>query len=127
MNFPADLKYTEEHEWIKIESGNIALVGVTDFAQSELGDIVFVEIETEGEELAANDIFGTIEAVKTVSDLFLPVAGKVLEVNPSLSDEPELVNNSPYDGGWLIRMEIADMADVESLMDAESYKSSIGQ
>ena len=126
MNFPADLRYTEEHEWIKIIDGNIALVGITDFAQGELGDIVFVEIETEGEELSANDIFGTIEAVKTVSDLFLPVAGKVLEVNPALSDEPELVNNSPYDGGWLIKMEIADLADVESLMDAEAYTSSIG-
>ena len=126
MNFPADLRYTEEHEWIKIIDGNTALVGITDFAQSELGDIVFVEIETEGEELGANDIFGTIEAVKTVSDLFLPVAGKVLEVNPALSDEPELVNNSPYDGGWLIKMEIADIADFESLMDAEAYTSSIG-
>ncbi|MCP9763896.1 glycine cleavage system protein GcvH [Lacihabitans soyangensis] len=126
MNFPADLRYTEEHEWIKIIDGNIALVGITDFAQAELGDIVFVEIETEGEELGANDIFGTIEAVKTVSDLFLPVAGKVLEVNPALSDEPELVNNSPYEGGWLIKMEIADLADVESLMDAEAYTSSIG-
>ncbi|MCP9755920.1 glycine cleavage system protein GcvH [Lacihabitans sp. CCS-44] len=126
MNFPADLRYTEEHEWIKIESGNVALVGITDFAQSELGDIVFVEIETEGDNLEENDIFGTIEAVKTVSDLFLPVAGKVLEVNPSLSDEPELVNNSPYEGGWLIRMEVSDMSDLEKLMDADSYKSSIG-
>ncbi len=126
MNFPADLRYTEEHEWIKIVDGNIALVGITDFAQGELGDIVFVEIETEGEELGANDIFGTIEAVKTVSDLFLPVAGKVLEINPALSDEPELVNNSPYEGGWLIKMEIADMNDFESLMDAEVYTSSIG-
>jgi glycine cleavage system H protein len=126
MNFPADLRYTEEHEWIKMESGNVALVGITDFAQSELGDIVFVEIETEGEELGENEIFGTIEAVKTVSDLFLPVAGKILEVNPSLSDEPELVNNSPYEGGWLIRMEIADLSDLEKLLDVDAYKSSIG-
>jgi glycine cleavage system H protein len=126
MNFPADLRYTEEHEWIKIIDGNIALVGITDFAQGELGDIVFIEIETEGEELGANDIFGTIEAVKTVNDLFLPVAGKILEVNSALSDEPELVNNSPYEGGWLIKMEIADMSDVESLMDFEAYTSSIG-
>lgn len=126
MNFPADLRYTEEHEWIKIESGNVALVGITDFAQSELGDIVFVEIETEGDNLEENDIFGTIEAVKTVSDLFLPVAGKVLEVNPSLNDEPELVNNSPYEGGWLIRMEVSDMSDLEKLMDSDTYKSSIG-
>lgn len=126
MNFPADLKYTEEHEWIKIIDGNTALVGITDFAQSELGDIVFVEIETEGEELGANDIFGTIEAVKTVSDLFLPVAGKVLEVNASLADEPELVNNDPYEAGWLIKMEIGDMADLDGLMDADAYKSLIG-
>jgi glycine cleavage system H protein len=126
MNFPADLRYTEEHEWIKIIDGNIALVGITDFAQGELGDIVFIEIETEGEELGANDIFGTIEAVKTVNDLFLPVAGKILEVNSALSDEPELVNNSPYEGGWLIKMEIADMSDVESLMDFKAYSSSIG-
>jgi glycine cleavage system H protein len=126
MNFPADLRYTEEHEWIKIIDGNIALVGITDFAQGELGDVVFIEIETEGEELGANDIFGTIEAVKTVTDLFLPVAGKILEVNSALSDEPELVNNSPYEGGWLIKMEIADMSDVESLMDFEAYTSSIG-
>ncbi|MCP9771005.1 glycine cleavage system protein GcvH [Lacihabitans sp. LS3-19] len=126
MNFPADLRYTEEHEWIKIESDNTALVGVTDFAQSELGDIVFIEIETEGEELGANDIFGTIEAVKTVSDLFLPVAGKVLEVNSALADEPELVNNDPYEGGWLIRMEIADLSSLDGLMDAEAYKSLIG-
>lgn len=126
MNFPADLRYTEEHEWIKIESDNTALVGVTDFAQSELGDIVFIEIETEGEELGANDIFGTIEAVKTVSDLFLPVAGKVLEVNSALADEPELVNKDPYEGGWLIRMEIADLSSLDGLMDAEAYKSLIG-
>lgn len=126
MNFPADLRYTEEHEWIKMESENVALVGITDFAQSELGDIVFVEIETEGEELGENEIFGTIEAVKTVSDLFLPVAGKILEVNPILADEPELVNNSPYEGGWLIRMEVADLSDVEKLLDVDAYKSSIG-
>jgi glycine cleavage system H protein len=126
MNFPGDLKYTEEHEWIKIVDGNVALVGITDFAQSELGDIVFVEIETEGEELGANDIFGTIEAVKTVSDLFLPVAGKVLAVNPALADEPELVNNDPYENGWLIKMEISDMADLDSLMDSEAYTSLIG-
>ena len=126
MNFPADLRYTEEHEWIKIESGNIALVGITDFAQSELGDIVFIEIETEGEDLDANSIFGTIEAVKTVSDLFLPIAGKVLEVNPTLAEEPELVNNDPYVGGWLIRMEISDLTSLDSLMDAEAYKNLIG-
>jgi glycine cleavage system H protein len=126
MNFPADLKYTQEHEWIKIESGNIALVGVTDFAQSELGDIVFLEIETEGEELDANEIFGTIEAVKTVSDLFLPVKGKIIEVNPKLADEPELVNNDPYNEGWMIRMEVADLADLEALLDVDAYKNLTG-
>lgn len=126
MNFPADLKYTQEHEWIKIESGNIALVGVTDFAQSELGDIVFLEIETEGEELDANEIFGTIEAVKTVSDLFLPVKGKIIEVNPKLADEPELVNNDPYNEGWMIKMEVADLADLEALLDVDAYKNLTG-
>ena len=126
MNFPADLKYTQEHEWIKIESGNIALVGVTDFAQSELGDIVFLEIETEGEELDANEIFGTIEAVKTVSDLFLPVKGKIIEVNPKLADEPELVNNDPYNDGWMIRMEVADLADLQALLDVDAYKNLTG-
>lgn len=126
MNFPADLKYTAEHEWIKIVEGNIALIGVTDFAQSELGDIVFVEIETEGEELAENEIFGSVEAVKTVSDLFLPVAGKVLEVNTKLADEPELVNNDPYNEGWMIKMEVANIADLDGLLSVEAYKTLIG-
>ncbi|MFN3848065.1 MAG: glycine cleavage system protein GcvH [Spirosomataceae bacterium] len=126
MNIPSELRYTSDHEWIKIESGNIAVVGITDFAQSELGDIVFVEIETEGQDLAANDIFGTVEAVKTVSDLYLPVAGKVLEVNAALKDSPELVNSDPYGDGWMIKMELANVADVDALMDAEAYKSSIG-
>ncbi len=126
MNFPEDLKYTKEHEWVRIEDGNIAIVGITDFAQSELGDIVFIEIETEGDELAENDIFGSVEAVKTVSDLFLPVAGKVLEVNSKLVDEPELVNNDPYNEGWLIRMEINNLEDLEALMDVDAYKNLIG-
>jgi glycine cleavage system H protein len=126
MNFPADLKYTAEHEWIKVVEGNIALIGVTDFAQSELGDIVFVEIETEGEELAENEIFGSVEAVKTVSDLFLPVAGKVLEVNTKLADEPELVNNDPYNEGWMIKMEVANIADLDGLLSVEAYKTLIG-
>ena len=126
MNFPEDLKYTKEHEWVKIEDGNTAIVGITDFAQSELGDIVFIEIETEGDELAENDIFGSVEAVKTVSDLFLPVAGKVLEVNAKLVDEPELVNNDPYNEGWLIRMEINNLDDLEALMDVDAYKNLIG-
>jgi glycine cleavage system H protein len=126
MNFPADLKYTAEHEWIKVVEGNIALIGVTDFAQSELGDIVFVEIETEGEELAENEIFGSVEAVKTVSDLFLPVAGKVLEVNTKLADEPELVNNDPYNEGWMIKMEVANIADLDGLLSVDAYKTLIG-
>ncbi len=126
MNFPVDLKYTKEHEWVRIEDGNIATVGITDFAQGELGDIVFIEIETEGDELAKNDVFGSVEAVKTVSDLFLPVAGKVLEVNIKLVDEPELVNNDPYSEGWLIRMEINNLEDLEALMDVNAYKNLIG-
>ncbi|MCU0325631.1 MAG: glycine cleavage system protein GcvH [Spirosomaceae bacterium] len=127
MNFPSELRYTSDHEWIKIESGNIAVVGITDFAQGELGDIVFIEIETTGQDLGANEIFGTVEAVKTVSDLYLPVAGKVLEVNEALKDSPELVNSDPYGNGWMIKMELANVADIDALMDAETYKSSIGQ
>lgn len=127
MNFPSDLRYTQEHEWIKIVDGNIATVGITEFAQSELGDIVFVEIETVGQDLGANDIFGTIEAVKTVSDLFLPVAGKVLEVNDALSSSPELVNNSPYEEGWLVKVELQNVADLDGLLDADAYKTLIGQ
>ncbi|MBK9508385.1 MAG: glycine cleavage system protein GcvH [Cytophagaceae bacterium] len=126
MNFPADCRYTEDHEWIKLESDGTALVGVTDFAQSELGDIVFIEIETEGEDLEAGDIFGTVEAVKTVSDLFLPVKGKILEVNPALADEPELVNNDPYGGGWMIKLEVANPADLVALLDVDQYKNLTG-
>lgn len=125
MNYPADLRYTSEHEWIKVTEGNIAVIGVTDFAQSELGDIVFVEIETVGQTLTANEIFGTVEAVKTVSDLFLPVAGKILEVNPALADSPELVNSDPYGEGWMVKIEVADLAEVEALMDATAYQSII--
>lgn len=127
MNFPSDCRYTPEHEWVKIENNNIAIVGITDFAQSELGDIVFIEIETQGQDLGANDIFGTVEAVKTVSDLFLPLKGKVLEVNPKLTDQPEIVNEDPYGEGWMIKMEIEDLSTFESLMDVDQYKSSIGQ
>ncbi len=126
MNFPADCRYTEDHEWIKLESDGTALVGVTDFAQSELGDIVFIEIETEGEDLEAGDIFGTVEAVKTVSDLFLPVKGKILEVNPALADEPELVNNDPYGGGWMIKLEVANPSDLDALLDVDQYKNLTG-
>jgi len=125
MNFPVDLRYTSEHEWLKITEGNIAVIGVTDFAQSELGDIVFVEIETLGQTLEANEIFGTVEAVKTVSDLFLPVAGKIIEVNPALQDNPELVNSDPYGEGWMIKLEISDLSSVDALMDAETYQNSI--
>ena len=125
MNFPSDLRYTNEHEWIKLESDNIALVGITDFAQGELGDIVFVEIETVGQELGANDIFGTVEAVKTVSDLFLPVAGKVIEVNPALSNNPELLNSDPYGEGWLIKLEVSNPGDIDTLLDSAAYQNII--
>ena len=125
MNFPADLRYTSEHEWLRITEGNIAVIGVTDFAQSELGDIVFIEIETIGQTFAANEIFGTVEAVKTVSDLFLPVAGKILEVNPALSSNPELVNNDPYGEGWMVKIEVADLTEVEALMDSLAYQNII--
>jgi len=125
MNFPSDLRYTNEHEWIRLESGNIAVVGITDFAQGELGDIVFVEIETAGQELGANDIFGTIEAVKTVSDLFLPVAGKVIEVNPALNNNPELLNSDPYGEGWLIKLEVSNLSDIETLLDSAAYQNII--
>lgn len=126
MNFPADCKYTKEHEWLRIESGNVAVIGVTDFAQSELGDIVYIEIETEGQELEADEVFGSVEAVKTVSDLFLPIKGKVLEINPKLDAEPELVNNDPYGDGWMIKMEISDLADLAKLMDVDAYKNLVG-
>lgn len=125
MNFPEGIKYTEEHEWISLD-GDVATIGITDFAQGELGDIVFVEVETEGEDLGANDIFGTVEAVKTVSDLYLPVAGTVLEVNPKLADEPELINNDPFGEGWIIKLKVSNTADVEELMDVEAYKSLVG-
>lgn len=124
MNFPADLRYTSEHEWVKME-GNIATVGITDFAQSELGDIVFVEIETVGQTFAANEIFGTVEAVKTVSDLFLPIAGKILEVNAALQNAPELVNNDPYGDGWMIKMEVSNPSEFAALMDSEAYQNTI--
>ncbi|MDP5120408.1 MAG: glycine cleavage system protein GcvH [Spirosomaceae bacterium] len=127
MNFPENLRYTEEHEWVRIEDENTAVVGITDFAQSELGDIVYVEIESEGEEFAANEVFGSIEAVKTVSDLFLPMSGTVIEVNEELADAPETVNNDPYEKGWLIKMTIDDMSEFEKLMTVEEYKKLIGK
>ena len=122
MNLPENLKYTKEHEWVRVEE-NIVSVGITDFAQGELGDIVFVEIETEGEELAKGDTFGTVEAVKTVSDLFMPVGGKVFEFNTVLEDEPELINKDPYGKGWMIKIEMSDAADLDDLMDADAYQA----
>lgn len=125
MNFPENLKYTKEHEWVLIE-GDVATVGVTEFAQSELGDIVFVEIETEGESLAKDEVFGTIEAVKTVSDLFMPLSGEVIEVNEALQDAPESVNEAPYEAGWMVKIKLSDPAETDDLLDAEAYKALIG-
>ena len=126
MNFPDDLKYTKDHEWIKLD-GNVATIGITDFAQRELGDIVFVDVDSEGKTLAANDIFGTVEAVKTVSDLYLPVAGTVDEINPELEGSPESVNQDPYGNGWMIKMTVESTADVDALMDAAAYKEMVGE
>ena len=125
MNFPEQIKYTKEHEWISLE-GDIATIGITAFAQGELGDIVFVDIETVGKEMSADQVFGTVEAVKTVSDLFLPVSGTILEKNPQLANQPELVNQDPYGDGWMIKMKIADPAQLNSLMDVQAYKALIG-
>ena len=124
MTYPKDLKYTKEHEWLRIE-GDIATVGISDHAQSELGDIVYVEVETLGETVKANDVFGTVEAVKTTSDLFMPVAGEVLEFNTRLTDEPELVNTDPYGDGWIIKMKIHNLADVAALLDADAYEAEL--
>ncbi|MEY8722431.1 glycine cleavage system protein GcvH [Bacteroides stercorirosoris] len=124
MNFPENVKYTKEHEWIRLE-GDVAYVGITDYAQEQLGDIVFVDIQTEGETLAADDVFGTIEVVKTISDLFLPVGGEILEQNEALADQPELVNKDPYGEGWLIKMKTDADADFDSLLDATAYKALI--
>jgi glycine cleavage system H protein len=120
MNYPSHLQYTKDHEWIKLE-GDTATIGITDFAQHELGDIVYIDINSVGKSFAAEEIFGTVEAVKTVSDLFLPVAGTVLEVNPALEANPELVNSDPYGEGWMIKMKVSEVADVAKLMDATAY------
>ena len=120
MQFPADLRYTKDHEWIKLE-GNTATIGITDFAQGELGDIVYIDINTVGSTLAAEAVFGTVEAVKTVSDLFLPIAGTVLEVNPALTAQPELVNTDAYGDGWMIKMTVSNPADVDALLTSEAY------
>tara|TARA_B110000438_G_C15639978_1_gene574868 strand:+ start:247 stop:627 length:381 start_codon:yes stop_codon:yes gene_type:complete len=126
MKVPSDLRYTTDHEWAKID-GDIATIGVTDYAQGELGDIVFVEVETEGEQLDAEEVFGTIEAVKTVSDLILPLAGEVIEVNQALEDDPALINSDPFGDGWIVKVKMSNVADFESLMDADAYRNSIGE
>ncbi|MAV22121.1 MAG: glycine cleavage system protein H [Flavobacteriaceae bacterium] len=124
MNIPEELKYTEEHEWVKIED-NIATIGITDFAQGELGDIVYLEIDSLDTEIALNEVFGTVEAVKTVSDLFMPVGGKVIEMNSTLEDKPELVNEDPYGEGWIIKIDISDLSEVDNLLSPEEYKNMI--
>lgn len=125
MNFPADVRYTKDHEWIRLE-GSVATIGITDFAQHELGDIVYVDINTKGKTLAAEEVFGTVEAVKTVSDLFLPVAGTITELNPLLEKQPELVNTDPYGDGWMIKLAVTDIAAVEKLMNKEAYAALVG-
>ena len=125
MNFPENLRYTKDHEWIRLE-GDTAVIGITDFAQRELGDIVYVEIETVGKALAAQTVFGTVEAVKTVSDLFLPVSGTITQTNPAFGSSPELVNTDPYNEGWMVKMKVDNVADVESLMDAKAYSELVG-
>jgi glycine cleavage system H protein len=124
MKIPAELKYTQDHEWVRVE-GDVAIIGITDFAQGELGDVVFVEIETEGEHLGKGDTFGTVEAVKTVSDLFMPVGGQVVEINPALADEPELVNKDPYNAGWMIKVNMADTSELDELLSAADYQKMV--
>lgn len=125
MNTPSELKYTKDHEWVKME-GNVVTIGITDFAQSELGDIVFVDVDTVDDELQSGDVFGSVEAVKTVSDLFLPVSGKIIEFNADLEDSPELLNSDPYGKGWIIKMEIEEGADLSELLSAEEYTETVG-
>lgn len=125
MNFPDNLKYTAEHEWIRVE-GNEAFVGISEFAQSELGDIVFVDINSVGQTVTKDGIFGSVEAVKTVSDLFLPVTGTILEVNPALNNAPELVNSDPYGDGWMVKISLSDASEIDGLMDAATYRASVG-
>ncbi|MDB5114862.1 MAG: gcvH [Mucilaginibacter sp.] len=125
MNFPAELKYTKDHEWVKLE-GNIATIGITEFAQGELGDIVYIDISSVGKEVNKEGVFGTVEAVKTVSDLFMPVTGTVSETNPKLDSQPELVNTDPYGDGWMVKITVANTADVDGLLSADDYKAVIG-
>ena len=125
MNFPEELKYTKDHEWLRVEGDNV-YVGITAFAQGELGDIVFVDVDTEGEELEKEEVFGSVEAVKTVSDLFMPINGEVLAFNEKLEDEPELINSDPYGEGWIIKISAADVSELNSLLSAESYKELVG-
>jgi glycine cleavage system H protein len=124
MNIPAELKYTKDHEWVKLE-GDIATIGITEFAQSELGDIVYVEVETVGETMAQEEVFGSVEAVKTVSDLFLPMSGEIIEFNDALEANPELVNNDPYGAGWMVKVRVADTAEFAALLDAEAYAQEV--
>jgi len=126
MNFPAELKYTSDHEWIRVE-GDEAYIGITEFAQGELGDIVYIDINTVGQDVTKESVFGTVEAVKTVSDLFMPIDGTILEVNKQLDSQPELVNSDPYGAGWMVKIKISNPADVEKLLDADAYKGVIGQ
>lgn len=126
MNIPADLKYTKDHEWIKMETADVAIVGVTDFAQGELGDVVYVEIETKGDTLGKEEVFGTIEAVKTVSDLFMPISGEILEVNTELDGSPDTVNNDPYGKGWMVKIKVSDVSELDSLLSADQYKELVG-
>ena len=125
MEIKSELKYTKDHEWVKVE-GDQAIIGITDYAQGELGDIVYVEIEALGEDLKKEEIFGSVEAVKTVSDLFLPVSGKITDMNEELEDNPELINEDPYEKGWIIKMEIQNLAELEELLDSDSYKDLVG-
>ena len=126
MNFPQELKYTKDHEWVRVE-GDLVVIGITDFAQSELGDIVYVDVDTLDETIDANEVFGSVEAVKTVSDLFMPITGEVVEFNEALEDEPEVVNEDPYGKGWMIKVKPSNIEDVQNLLDAEAYKELIGQ
>lgn len=125
MNFPAELKYTKDHEWVRLE-GNVAFIGITDFAQRELGDIVYVDINTLGKDVAQEEVFGTVEAVKTVSDLYMPIAGEVLEMNTKLDANPELVNSDPYGDGWMVKVNVSNVADVDSLLSSSDYQALVG-